>query len=380
MLRIVFNTKRPTSPASEFYRAGMGRLPEVTCDHWDAYEHYDVALFMAFGEDLESIAEAKAANPDLRVGVIDPRNGTVGSFSEAIDFLVCDSIEMQDFLAQFGMPVFRYLEYPDITPIAKKHSFHKPVIISYHGNLVHLEGMEPRITSALERLGERHSLELWAMYDMERLGKWRIGVPTGITTRHCQWSPEAYRDVLAESDIGIVPGLMPIRRIDALKKRSIVSEKMFLDAPDDYLLKFKMPSNAGRIIVFQRLGIPVVADMFPAALQYIRDGETGYLAYSTAAWYAALEGLIVSPELRQTMSDRLSQEHSTRIDYDVQNASFVTFLDDLLAGLHPRRPNIPNADGTVPPMHRAQTLLQRHCQRRWRQAKNLLSRLSGGAC
>ena len=62
----------------------------------------------------------------------------------------------------------------------------------------------------------------------------------------------------------------------------------FNDTDDDYIIRFKMPSNPGRMIVFWKLGIPVVADFLPSHFQFIKEGVNGLLASSSAGWYHSI--------------------------------------------------------------------------------------------
>ena len=97
-------------------------------------------------------------------------------------------------------------------------------------------------------------------------------------------------------------------------------------AKDDYLIRFKMPSNPGRIIVFGLLGIPVVSDFFPSAMSIIDDSENGLLAASEGGWYYALAKLLDSPEIRQKYSDNMQDKLRAKYDFNIQNKKIKQFL------------------------------------------------------
>jgi glycosyltransferase involved in cell wall biosynthesis len=325
-MRILFNTRNKEGVASELYARTLCSLPNIHFYRWDSYKDFDVALFMAYERDLKDIETARRENPNLKIGLIDPRRSIKADTIDCVDFIVIDSIEMRDFFAKYQRPMFTYYEYTNLKVANKTHYQKDKIIIGYHGNKVHLMEMYPRITEALELLGDKYKLELWAMYNIEKLGKWKLGIPRNIPVRHIQWSLDNYYEYLTKADVGIVPALMPIRNIGKMKNKTTVSKRFFLDDENDYLIKFKMPSNPGRIITFAQLGIPVVADMSPSCMQFIEDGANGFIAYSTAGWYSALEKLIQSPDLRQKFSESLYGKISSIVNYDLQNQSFIEFL------------------------------------------------------
>ncbi len=330
-MKLIFNTRKRKAPASMFYAQGLSGLEGIHYYDWETYSKYDVALFMSYRKDLEDVIIARRQNPNLKIGIMDPRGSLERETVECVDFIVVDSLEMRDFFAQYQRPIFTYYEYPKLNPVEREHQEKETVIIGYHGGKGHLdEDMCPRITKAIELLGQKYSIELWAMYNIERHGRWEIGVPRNVSVKHIQWSEENYYKYLAQVDIGIVPGLRPIKNILKLKRKSVVSRKHLHNFADEYLIKFKVPSSVGRIIVFCLLGVPVVADMYPSAMQFIRDGQNGFIAYSMWGWYSALERLIQSCDLRQQFSEKMRQGILPIVDFDLQNKSLEAFLETIL--------------------------------------------------
>ena len=330
IVKTLFNTRKSRAAASAFYIQALANFPNIHFCDWNNYCDFDVALFMSYPQDLKEIPRARQKNPKLKIGLIDPRGSINSKIINDIDFIIVDSFEMRDFFSKYQRPIFTYYEYPDLKPISKKHEQKDTIIIGYHGNKVHLESMYPRITSAIERLGQKYSIEFWAMYNVAELGEWKSGFSSMVPVRHIQWSEENYYKYLTAVDIGIVPNLVPMRDIKTLRKKTILSKKRFLDAEDDYLIKFKVPSNPGRIIVFCLLGIPVVADMYPSAMQFIRDGENGFIAYSTAGWFNAVERLIQSCRLRQDFANKQQKSIFGMVDFEVQNNLLNEFLKDIV--------------------------------------------------
>ncbi len=322
-MKYLFLSSDKDSPVYMNYRGGFEASDSFDFNHTN-YVDYDVILITGFQKDLDTIQNIRETNKNCLIGLVDPRGTYFEPYLDLIDFFIIDSLEMKDFFAGYNKPMHIYYEYPKISNQKKKHQDKSKIIIGYHGNKVHLQSLYPNINQALERLHEEFGIELWAMYNIEKLGKWTFGCPQ-IPIKHIQWSYANYTDMLARADIGIVPNSLPIKRLQKTKKRAAVCDKIFVDAPEDYLIRFKMLSNIGRIIIFSQLGIPVVSDMFPSALQVIQDEENGYLAYHAGGWYTALKKLIISSDKRQSTSDKLSESLEKKIDYNLQNEKLLSF-------------------------------------------------------
>jgi len=137
-------------------------------------------------------------------------------------------------------------------------------------------------------------------------------LPKNITLKHIQWSYENYSNKLTHSDIGIVPnGIMTKNSLDKIKKQK---NNLLNLSKDDYVLRFKMPSGPGRIIVFGLLGIPVISDFFPSGIRHLQDGR-GLIAHSTSGWEHSFKKLIVSSNLRKSMGQKLQNYVIEKYDF-----------------------------------------------------------------
>jgi len=332
-MKIVFNTQYPDAPSSLFYQSGFSGLNTISFFDWDNYQKYDVALFMTYEKDIKDLINAKKQYPGLKVGLIDPRGNQVVFCLPYVDFLIVDSLEMKDYFAGFGLPTLLYAEYPDIGKFKKQYREKKTTIIAYHGNSVHLAGMYPHISSALEKLAEDYSIELWVMYNIKNQGRCLLGLPDNLPVRHIQWEMDNYSKIMVKADIGIVPNLMPIHNISKIKRKASVLKSLFNDTDDDYLVRYKMPSNPGRIIVFGNLGIPVVTDFYPSALQIIQDEFNGRLVCSAGGWYTALKELIKDSGKRKFFAENMQTVIKRQYDYDIQNKKAILFFEQLTSGV-----------------------------------------------
>jgi hypothetical protein len=329
-MKIVFDGITCLNPTENFYLKCLSKLDCVTVSQAHDFSDFDIALFMQSPHTINRIHEAISNKPSLKIGVVDPRNSDVFDCLRLSHFLIVNSIEKADFFSAFQPNVHIYYDLPEIQECDKKHRRKDITVIGYHGNKTHLASIFPNITLALEELSRKYSIEFWAMYNIQKLGKCVSGMPKNLKVRHIQWSLENYHNELSRVDIGLVPTLTPIAFPKVIKKVCGYSKKYLGENSDDYLLRFKVPTNACRALVFGKLGIPVVADFSPSLSHIIDNGRNGFLANSVAGWYYAIEKLILSHELRQQLANNFRLDISAIIDVELQNIKLMNFFKSCL--------------------------------------------------
>lgn len=302
----------------------------VIYNDWNHYEEYDLALFVAPDSDVR---RAKRKNPNILAVIIDPKSDIRRKRREAkcSDFLFVTSMEQRDFFLKYNKNVSIYLHFPDIKEMPKTHFKKHKIIIGYHGNKVHLNCMTD-LSKVLDCLSDKYNIEFWAMYNIEKLGKWRINVPKKCPVRHIQWSEDNYYKYLSQSDIGVVPAKIPMNTIiDRILVRFLSSFLINWPSYDkhDYLIRFKYSTNPGRIYQFSQFHIPVVAEFLPSYCQMIQNGSSGFLAYSREGWYDALEKLILNPDLRNKMSRNLKNFIDNHYSPEINFRKFNKKLNSL---------------------------------------------------
>ena len=67
-----------------------------------------------------------------------------------------------------------------------------------------------------------------------------------------------------------MPSLMPVKQNIISRFFYSASKIHFNESSDDYLTRFKILTNPGRIFTFSINKIPVIADMFPSALHLLK--------------------------------------------------------------------------------------------------------------
>ena len=331
-MKVLLNTAVTDAASTQLNVAKLERLNElsgVSIDFFqDNYQDYDVVLFMGYDHKIE---EAKRVNPKIKVGVIDPRPPSKNQPLDA-DFIIANGMELQDWCFQYCSNVFNYYIYPVLPHKIRHHEKSETIKLGYHGNMIHLEAMQPRISDAIVELHKEIPVEFVAMYNIEELGEWNDEALTnhGVTVKHIQWSDDNYEKYIAETDIGIIPNLMPIDNSDEIKRDMQSNHTIYNEHVTDYLFRFKASSNAGRIFVFAQFGIPVIADMFPSAISIVDHEKNGYIAYSTGSWLHSLQNLALDLSLRKQMGKALSEKFNEDYSPEVQNKHLVAFLNQLL--------------------------------------------------
>ena len=296
---------------------------EVSLNDWGNYHKYDIAIFMA---PDSKIREAKKENPKLLCGIFDPKVSLSWQIKEikSADFLVVSSIEQKDYLLKYNKNIFIYYMFPDIEEVKKEHIEKNKIIIGYHGNKQHLSAMKD-VSWALDELAKKYNIEFWAIYNINKLGKWDKNVPKICPIKHMQWSEENLSGDLSQCDIGVVPSTTPS---SSFWGRPFVS---FLNNSEgyhnnDYVQRFKFSNNPGRIYVFSQLDIPVVTDFTPSACQIIKEGESGYLVGTKEGWYEALKMLINNVKIRKDFSENLKRCINDNYSTEQTFLKFISFV------------------------------------------------------
>lgn len=337
-MHILFATDSVNKVSTQLNTPNFARLNELEGVHIDFYNRnyadYDVVLFMGYDA---RVAEARAAKPSLKIGVIDLRFMDIDD-ARGADFAIANGVEVADWLSIYFENIFIYPIYPQVNAPLKKHAQNRPLVVGYHGNKLHLAATQPHVVAALEALSEYYDVELWAVYDIRTLGEMPRDFcdPMKIKMRYFQWEEDIYDRVIAQVDIGIVPNLIPLKDDMRVKQFAEPYSPLIPSNPNaDYLPRFKKTTNAGRIYVFSQLGIPVVAGMSPSAAQAIPYAEGGYLALSAAGWYHGLKKLADSAELRTQMGSRLYSDFQKGIAPSALNRKLVEFIQHLPSSTMP---------------------------------------------
>jgi hypothetical protein len=349
-VRIVLNA-RVDDPSSRgcivpLHRRLRERGVDAVLGDWHHYEDYDVAIFLAYDQEMEV---ARRANPRIRIGLADPKQ-THAEWIEAArqaDFLVVGSIEQREAFLRLNRNIVVVSMFPLLQARPRKHSDRSPLVVAYHGNRIHLESLAGGVRAALEAFGRSRPIELRAVYNIEAFGRAGLGLPDPavVPTVHIPWTEEteeggtvsrAVIEALSDADIGLVPSLLPIRDRRRALRATAQWEPWLAYEPFDHLVRYKASTNAGRLYPFARLGVPVVCEPVPSSAQVVVDGVSGFLAGSAHSWYDALDRLAADPDLRTRLAASLAETLESVVARELQQ-----LLEALAAPLLPAPPSIP---------------------------------------
>jgi hypothetical protein len=299
---------------------------QVVLNDWENYKDYDLILFLPHDSEVK---KAKQENPNAVIGILSQKITKRKYREEAgrADFITADSIEVRDAYLPYAKNIFIYYMFPEIEERIKQHVRKDKIIIGYHGNKVHLNCAKD-LKNALDKLGSKYNIEFWAMYNISKLGKWRINVPQKIPVKHIQWSEQNYYKYLSQSDIGVCPAKTPVNGILSRPLSSFFINPLRYNRWD-YVIRFKYATNAGRVYPFSQMHIPVVAEFMPSFCQIIQDSYSGFLVCSEAGWYYAFENLINSPDLRNKMSKNLKTFIDNNCSPQINFENLLKFINKL---------------------------------------------------
>ena len=201
-------------------------------------------------------------------------------------------------------------QLPAASSAGRTRDAREPIKLLYHGNRVHLETFPETALAGLDDLAGDMPLELNLHYSISKIGRWRPAVKLkNLRLHHHEWDEPAVWNALRNSDIGLVPNLIPRERrwtmTNWAEYSRIRSLNKFGKRADDYQLRFKVTSNAGRIYPFGYYGVPVVADYYPSSASLIRDGLDGYLVLHPLQWADRVRALAEDSVKRASLGSNL---------------------------------------------------------------------------
>lgn len=358
-MRIIFTTNNPKSPSFIFYSKSFKGLSDldnsISIDIIESindvdFTKYDVLFLMGGNPE---ISEIKKTNPSIYCILIEPRAKQYNEI-EKFDCIISNSLESDIFFNRLGLKSFIYPTYPIVNSDNKSNPIKDKFIIGYHGNKVHFENMFPRITDAIFSINKSITVELWAMYNIEKSGKSKIidSNKLGFIVKHIQYSKKNYNNYIANCHVGLVPQLIfkkiPLRSHflnwliseDVLKKFKKIDKfydgicnftmkKFGIKLPQssryDYKLAFKEVTNLGRHFVFAQYSIPIVADLTPSSCSFIKHGINSYIAFDTSSWIYALDKLANESE-RIKLGKQLYTDWNLDFSHPILNKRLIDFI------------------------------------------------------
>lgn len=305
---------------------GLNPQTKVSETIEDGFDVYIVSKY-ATGNEILNI---KKNNPNTIIGVIQPSDISENLLQKIklSDFLICGSIVEKDYYLKYNKPTFFFPLIEDLK-LKKTNNLdnqNSKLKIGYHGNLEHLQGFPSELARALEILSVEYDLELIVVYD-QSLGKWN---KPKINITEINWSLENMLKHMSQVDIGIVPSLRKknYKNIGKYFEKIPLINKLYINrkSRNDYVIRFKNTTNAGRAFVFHQLKIPTVSDFSPENFIINGDPKCGYLAHNFEGWYNAIKELADDKNKRKSIAENAYKRFN--LIYDLEDY-VIQFLDSL---------------------------------------------------
>jgi len=263
-----------------------------------AMDSEDEEIVIVVKGEVNVARHIKELYPEKKVGLINP---AIGKY-DYCDFLIVGSIEEQASLSMnknvFLYPLIEEL-YQNIE--IKTHTDVDVLRFCFHGHYPHLAKFNPHVKLALEEFSKEKDIELLIIHGHPDFN-WQIGRPN-IKIKYKQWSPGSIAQDILSTDIGLCPNITYIDAND-YKRNESINEGIY---NQDYVIRFKNKSNAGRAFVFHQLGLPVITDLTPSNLHILGNPEHGLIAADKNGWLKAFRELSCCKK-RKEMGLKAKQE------------------------------------------------------------------------
>jgi hypothetical protein len=332
-MRILLSCSNTNSPSFIFYKDSLKKLKneskniKFTAKKYETKvleEDFDIVLFMS-GTKNSNFVKKK----NVLYGLIDPRAGNYDNFDK-YDFIIANGIEEKFFFSFAKLPTLIYPVYPSIKLKKKKFNKNK-TIISYHGNREHLINMYPSIFNAIKKIASKHLIELLLIYDFKNKGKVSFfnQKEHRFKIYHKQYHDKCFEKYLYDTDIGIVPQLIPFQTKKIKKNFSYYFSKQLFKKNYFFSLNFKETTNLGRHFVFAQLKIPTISDYTLSSSNFINNRINGFLAHDTVDWYECFEYLINNKKKSQKIGSKFYLDWKKKYSHSILNKKFLKFLKNL---------------------------------------------------
>ena len=329
-MKILLSCSNTNSPSFNFYKDSLSKLIKENkkikffakkYNNKLLEKHYDIVLFMSGTKNSNFIKR-----DGILYGIVDPRAGNYDDFQK-YDFIIANGIEEKIFFSFSKLPTFIYPVYPSINFKREKYNRNK-TIISYHGNREHLINMYPRITKAISKIASEHLIELVLIYDYKKKGKINIFKTNQnqFKISHKQYYNNCYNKYLRDTDIGIVPQIIPSKNKKIKKNFSYYFSKQLFKKKYHFSINFKETTNLGRHLVFAQLKIPTISDYTLSSSNFINNGVNGYLAHDTIDWYEGFKYLIQNKKKTKQIGSRFYLDWKKKYAHGILNKKLLKFL------------------------------------------------------
>ncbi len=327
MIKILYLFTNKNSASFIFYKNSLKKEKKLNIKFSTQlpknYKKYD---FIFLQSNFTKVKNFDKFKNDVKTVLVEPRLGHNNNLKLKFSLVIFNSIESQIFFSNkilFSKNII-YPTFPEYE-IKSKKKFKNDgkVVITYHGNKVHLENSKEQIISTLNNISsvfKNKKINVFLIYNIKNLGfSKNINSKNNITIKHVQYSSSNIVKILSNTDIGLVP--------QTLKRKSffqVLSKKK-----NNYDLIFKESTNLGRHLVFGQFKIPVITEPTPSVIKFFDDESMEYIVHDENSWFKVLKKLIIDRDLRSSLGIKLYKIWQRNFRHEVLNKKLVKILDEI---------------------------------------------------
>jgi hypothetical protein len=263
--------------------------------------------------------------------------------SEFHEFKIADNDFIDQMLKVNKMKSIRLNLVEDVRPPFIRHTVYtglfgasRPAVLCYHGNSMHLHSLVrsllgirfPYVLRFIVPRRQRHDLlklineqpvcnsAKRASSDLTTMlrGSGNPSAEIIVSNQKCEiieYNTTTIYEQLSRCDIGLAP--MTVSQKLSIPAMADVTSEYFEPKdvqPEDFVLRCKRTSNAGRAFLFLQVGVPTIADPCPDVLKFAATNKDGdiqqiiTIAHRREAWSNLINSLLNSAEYRRRLSQK----------------------------------------------------------------------------
>ena len=328
MIKILYLFTNKNSAAFIFYKNSLKKEKLFNINFSQKlpnnYRKYDF-IFLHGG--FNKVKNFKNFNNDVKIVLVEPRLGHDNNLKLKFDLVIFNCIEAQIFFSN-KIEYLKDIIYPTFPEyvVRKKNQLKKrnEIVITYHGNKVHLENSKKIIWNALKNLSyifKDKKIKVNLIYNIKNLGiSKEISSKKNIIISHVQYSESNISNILSKTDIGLVPQTIERKNIFKIfhKKEN-----------NNFDLTFKVTTNLGRHLVFGQFQIPVITEPTPSVIKHFDRKSRQYLAYDEVSWSNILIKLASNLKLRTDLGLKLHKVWFKNFKHEILNKKLLNCLKNI---------------------------------------------------
>jgi len=200
------------------------------------------------------------------------------------------------------------------------------IVFGYHGNHIHIQSLSKLIRGAIQDVGIREGASFHLCVNAKGMRTASRLAKETETVKVIEWSEENCKRVIAESHVGLCHGTILESGYAAAIFRSIEGVSRRCHA-SDYKVRYKSCANPGRIVSFQQLGKPTLADLYASAITEIGATDGGLLYHNNESFIYCLKRMIENGEERRRQGANARANFRRKHSIEVMRRRLEAWID-----------------------------------------------------